>query len=235
MLVSELRDIVKNDHKKRYRVKFKDGRKSKVVLLWSYCGEPAIINKGARNYGHYVQYYEIENWESVKLVEKRKVDYVKRMKKRATDALKMLNESGLWSTIKKEIEHFISDDEIIKQVIEDIENGSFYQQVWYGRHSSWCQSPQIFESFYSDKCWKSIAYPTYCNDKEHIKEDIAKSIKEHKNSSDRWVNGYDCSYEVRFEENGEARAWYSEEFRNCGNGHYYLLFDATHAIFYEDD
>jgi hypothetical protein len=34
---------------------------------------------------------------------------------------------------------------------------------------------------------------------------------------------------------GEKLAWYSEEYRGCLNGHYYLMFDATHAIFYEDD
>ena len=36
-------------------------------------------------------------------------------------------------------------------------------------------------------------------------------------------------------DNDVYRGFYSEEFKGCGNGHYYLLFDATHAIFYEDD
>ena len=38
------------------------------------------------------------------------------------------------------------------------------------------------------------------------------------------------------EEEGKPRgAWLSNEYRNCGNGHYGLLLDATHAVFYEDD
>jgi hypothetical protein len=34
---------------------------------------------------------------------------------------------------------------------------------------------------------------------------------------------------------GQYRAWLSEEFKGCGNGHYWLLISPTHAIFAEDD
>lgn len=43
---------------------------------------------------------------------------------------------------------------------------------------------------------------------------------------------YDVSLEYKSESN---KAWYSEEFKNCGNGHYYLALDHTHAWFYEND
>jgi len=45
-------------------------------------------------------------------------------------------------------------------------------------------------------------------------------------------NGYDVSFEYNPERN---QAWYSEEYRGCGNGHYYLALGAEHAVFYEDD
>jgi hypothetical protein len=43
-------------------------------------------------------------------------------------------------------------------------------------------------------------------------------------------------YDVSFEYNSEkGLAWYSEEYKNCGNGHYYLALDENTALFYEDD
>ena len=64
--------------------------------------------------------------------------------------------------------------------------------------------------------------------------EVAECIKNGTNFSRRWENGYDNSVEIA-NRDGEKLAWYSEEYRGCGNGHYYLMFDATHAIFYEDD
>jgi hypothetical protein len=44
------------------------------------------------------------------------------------------------------------------------------------------------------------------------------------------------SYDVHYTYNAkEKKAFYSEEFKDCGNGHYYLAIDNTHALFYEDD
>jgi len=51
-------------------------------------------------------------------------------------------------------------------------------------------------------------------------------------SDGRLTNGYDVTFNYQPEDN---KAWYSEEYRGCGNGHYYLALDATHALFYEDD
>jgi hypothetical protein len=64
--------------------------------------------------------------------------------------------------------------------------------------------------------------------------EVADCIKNGKRFHRRWENGYDNTVSV-WTANGEKYASYSEEYRNCGNGHYYLMFDATHAIFYEDD
>ena len=63
---------------------------------------------------------------------------------------------------------------------------------------------------------------------------VADCIKNGGEFSRRWENGYDNTVEIA-NRDGKKLAWYSEEYRRCGNGHYYLMFDATHAIFYEDD
>ena len=48
----------------------------------------------------------------------------------------------------------------------------------------------------------------------------------------RIISNYDVSYEYNAQKH---KAWYSEEYRNCGNGHYYLALDENTAIFYEND
>ena len=54
--------------------------------------------------------------------------------------------------------------------------------------------------------------------------------------SEAMTKGYDVTYTIDKAEEGKRRgAWLSNEYRNCGNGHYGLLLDATHAVFYEDD
>lgn len=43
---------------------------------------------------------------------------------------------------------------------------------------------------------------------------------------------YDNTIEVHRQ---KGLAWLSREYKNCGNGHYYLLISPTHAIYYEKD
>lgn len=45
-------------------------------------------------------------------------------------------------------------------------------------------------------------------------------------------NGYDVSFEYNAKRN---KAWYALEYRNCGNGHYFIALNDTHALFVEDD
>jgi len=42
-------------------------------------------------------------------------------------------------------------------------------------------------------------------------------------------------YDISFDYVPPCNAWYSEEYKDCGNGHYYLVLDATHAMFEEND
>ena len=234
MTIQEVQQIVNHKDTRKYLVTTKDGRKY-YKRLWMADDGIGILNQRAKHWGRYLTYYQCENWTSMRPFQKRKVDHIKRMKKRASDALKMLNESGLWPSIKKEIEYFLSNEEIIKQVCEDIEAGKLYEECMRGRHKEWAASCSyaIFEAFYGDRCWKSINHTRYWRDS--ARRSIATAISEKKNYNDKWRNGYDCSVEVRFDDDGTGRAWYSEEYVGCLNGWYYLMFDATHAIFYEKD
>ena len=160
------------------------------------------------------------------------VDKVKRMKKRATDAYKMLSESGLWSNIKREIEEFLKlSDEDIKKDFVEMGVYALYQSKKY----DWYATYQVFGEFLKDKCWKSISFDKWDTSKQLVLTNVQNAISLKRDFSHRWRNNYDNSLEVNFNKDGIGRAWYSEEYKNCANGHYYLLFDYKHAIFYEDD
>ena len=48
-------------------------------------------------------------------------------------------------------------------------------------------------------------------------------------------NGRDYSVEVRLMKNGTLHGWFSSEYRGTGNGDYYILINATQAVFVETD
>ena len=235
----EIKTIVTNNYAKPYRVNLIGGG-SKIVRLWqTNDGRIAIMDKGRKKWGHELSSWSdhYEDWATLRLVEHDEIDYYKRFVKRATDALKMLNESGLWSDIRQSIEHFFALTESEqKELVNDIMTDSyelFYNEVYKenGKYS-WVSGYQVFEAFVRKTCWKSIAWRKW--ERERMSAEVAECIKNGTNFHRRWENGYDNSVEIA-NRDGEKLAWYSEEYRGCGNGWYYLMFDATHAIFYEKD
>lgn len=65
-----------------------------------------------------------------------------------------------------------------------------------------------------------------------ILQNIAEAINTKTKYNYKGFNGYDVSFEYNPETN---KAWYSEEYVGCANGHYYLALNRTHAVFYETD
>ena len=235
----EIKTIVTNNYAKPYRANLIGGG-SKIVRLWqTNDGRIAIMDKGRKKWGHELSNWSdhYEDWATLRLVEHGEIDYYKRFVKRATDALKMLNESGLWSDIRQSIEHFFALTESEqKELVNDIMTDSyelFYNEVYKenGKYS-WVSGYQVFEAFVRKTCWKSIAWRKW--ERERMSAEVAECIKNGTDFHRRWENGYDNSVEIA-NRDGEKLAWYSEEYRGCGNGWYYLMFDATHAIFYEKD
>lgn len=50
-----------------------------------------------------------------------------------------------------------------------------------------------------------------------------------------WYANYDYTISGKVCSDGLYKAWLSQEFKGCGNGHYWLLISDKHAIFAEDD
>lgn len=82
----------------------------------------------------------------------------------------------------------------------------------------------------SDCTLKSMYFGKW--DNATIKDNIRRALAEKRKHSESVT----VSYDVSFEYNPELKkAWYSEEYRNCGNGHYYLALSENTAVFAEND
>lgn len=97
------------------------------------------------------------------------------------------------------------------------ENGNDYVKTEY-----------IWEK--SDCRLKSMYFGKYYN--ASTKAQIADALKSKRRLSIKERTGYDVSFEYDPDRN---KAWYSEEYKDCGNGHYYIALDENTALFVEDD
>lgn len=167
-------------------------------------------------------------------------DKTKQWHKRLNKAIKCLNESGLWQNLKivynnllkitwEEKENlyklYFTNEEQAKQLAKEKypfmlginEDGKEYLNTEYIYELSECKL-------------KSMYFGKFINtaEKETIKEKIKNKEK------------YNCfhrtNYDTSFSYNAEKQlAWYSEEYKDCGNGHYYLALDNSTAVFCEND
>lgn len=109
-----------------------------------------------------------------------------------------------------------------------------------------CEPTTVGDKVYpSHLCRKSsilgyMVYPLkikamYFGSSEYAKQkliNIAKALQSKTDIREHTTAGYDITFNYQAKDN---MAWYSEEYRGCGNGHYYLALNATHALYYEDD
>lgn len=183
--------------------------------------------KGMRNRGHYISETTVGNWDSISLPVKK--THLESLRKNITKCIKYLDASELWSNINNTLKIFSGyDDDKLNEIIS-------YD---YDKFNKFIQTNNLrlsYDEFWSiiDGKIKTINYESW--EKTLISKNFADAIANKTKFSWRWTKGYDNSIECRYFEDGIMRAWYSEEYRGCGNGHYYIALDATHALFVEND
>ena len=218
-----------------------------------------VFLPGKRRYGRRINQKIFCDYYSLKA--KKQTDENTTWHKRIKRAIKALTVSGLWPNIleiltnldkmtyedKKEIaeiywkynpKYVRSDDsEEVKQLI--IKDNQAKVESLFGDYIT--KYPFIFTGngyVDTDYFWemsevklKSMYFGKYQNDryKSRIKEALESKTSY---STGRVQVNYDNSFSYDAETN---KAWYSEEYRNCGNGHYYLALDENTALFVEDD
>lgn len=91
----------------------------------------------------------------------------------------------------------------------------------------------LIDTFYFKHLADCITKSMYFGDANtERKASIAQALQEKRSTSvfER------VNYDVRFEyDSEEGKAWYSEEYKDCGNGHYYIALNHSTALYYEDD
>ena len=165
--------------------------------------------------------------------------------KRIRRAIMCLESSGLWPDLLEKLRNLDTMTLADKKAIHDI-----YWEETGGRHGLSAKYdeykkkyPFVFAkgsdgndyvvTFYiweqSEVKLKSMYFGRA---NKHVKELIKKALVGREKYSVRQRVSYDVSFAYDPDKNA---AWYSEEYRNCGNGHYYIALDENTAWFCEND
>ena len=171
--------------------------------------------------------------------------------RRMSRCIKKLEKSGLWPDIKTVFENIVNSNMSLQDRDE-------IRELWFNRNDkdyelkiapyekkypfaftkiinnngvqeTFVETDYIYEL--SECKTKSMYFGKYHNkhEKEMLKIAIEKGTPYR---TPRYRVGYDVSASV---EPQKQKAWYSEEYRGCGNGHYFIAIDENTAIFVETD
>lgn len=183
-----------------------------------------LIEKGDK-YSH-----NAENYEITPITKTHKSD-LEKARYNLNKMITMLNNSGLWESDRKVFEFLNSlDDEELGNVLAM--DWSEINEYLKSNNMSWNYGEDIKGIVIYPKI-KTLNLDRY--ERDEIIENIDNALKTKSDYSYRWYKGYDNSVSVQHSSDGNMRGWYSEEYRGCGNGHYYILLDKSHALFSEDD
>ena len=227
-------------HPQTHRCVVEDGES---VFVFSY---------GKTKYGfrrdkeYFAKHYNILSLPS-------EVDENTAWQRRMRRAVKCMNTSGLWTEIKKVFEQILysgmtlEDKKALYELYENYDSPAkdFSEEekakaflpylrkfpfVFYEDNKGCLHIDTEYIWELSDCKLKSMYFGKYAN--QRIKAELQQAIKNKNDYSAGQTVSYDVSVNYQAKDN---KAWYSEEFRNCGNGHYYLALDHSTAVFYEND
>lgn len=206
-----------------------------------------VYRKGARRYGYW---YTVENFcRRYELILEK--DETTAWRRRMKNVVKALSESGLWPEIRERFENMLAwgitweekreiaslywdnhwKENIPAEAEEKITGYSkkYPGIVYKNEDGKWYfDTDYLFEM--SACITKSMYFGKWNNRQE--KDIIAQRLRDKQDYSCSHRVSYDVSFEYKADKN---MAWYSEEYRDCGNGHYYLACNNSVALFCEDD
>lgn len=181
------------------------------------------------------------------------VDENKAWQRRMRRAVKCMETSGLWTEIKKVFDQILYSgmtleekkalyelyrnyDSPAKDFSEEEKAKAFlpylrkFPFVFYEDNNGNLHIDTEYIWELSDCKLKSMYFGKYAN--KRIKDELQQAIRRKTDYKDSRTVSYDVSVNYQAKDN---KAWYSEEYRHCGNGHYYLVLDHSTAVFYEND
>lgn len=230
MEYKEISKIVTENIAKTFVVTFNNGTKKKIKMWYGVRGI-CIMNRKSRKWGHLLDVTDdYDKWVNLVPFIKQETDIYKRVVRRAKKIEKMLDGSGLWANIKDMLHTFLNErNEEEQKTIIDI--AFDYQRNFEPKDNIFTR--WIFESLASDKCFKTINWFDY--EKEKFEKLLEERIKTKEELRYFWHKGYDNRLSIEKGKNDVLLGYYSEEYTGCGNGYYYIILDAKHALFCEKD
>jgi len=218
-----------------------------------------VYSQGRKRYGQ--RFYNFDAFSNIEIINKKPENKAEKWRKSWTRVKNMLEISGLWKDMLENVKTAL-DIGYEKIQLASKQDGADNtdenkKELEYGENNriNAKKIKSIDERLigYNDKnelyalssiLWymtrpariKKMYFGKYRNDE--ILPAIATALKTATEYSIR-IDGNSYvgqGYDTSFSYNPKIKkAWYSEEYRNCGNGHYYLALNPTHALFYEDD
>lgn len=221
-----IKDFVAKNNGEQFNIVYENGKTETKKLFVSDYGNVCEFKKRSSRSGYRIGVLNIASIEV-----KPKTPPIKVCRNNLRLVINYLSKSGLWTPMLNGAKYLISlSDEELKSMRDwdryhQIMNDELRQKdiIWFGG--------DCFNALF-EKSIKTMRFMSY--DRDYQKRRLKESIDNKENLTYRWRNGYDNHYEICFSED-YSRGWYSEEYKNCGNGHYYYLLDECHVLFGEDD
>ncbi len=211
----------------------KDGKQEEVF----------VCAKGKSRYGNhwsvesFIAYYKPLNLSDE--------DKDKKWHKKLATIEKRLNASGLWPELreiahnlqamtKKEFDMLVNADYNLGRKLDDAERkdilNSMLNKYPFLKKPGTNELNRLYtEEWTEEPRTKSMNFGAW---HQSSSENIKRALNEKRSVTVRGCNGYDVTFSYDADSN---KAWYSEEYKGTGNGHYYLALDGTMALKYEDD
>ena len=228
--------------------------KKEVIRTFKRGDDFCIYRRRSSRRGYLIDGYEMRTWQSIRPIRRTKKTPGEIWEKSWRRAADLLAASGLWPDILADIKTGldIGYDKIQAARAADClekNDGRTYEQLQAARAAA----VAAIDSRLNGNTWflwhmagpakiKAMYFGKY--QQAGAKEQIIRAL----------VTGTPCrvsgraSYDISFEyvpagQDREGKgtpgtiacAWYSEEYKGCGNGHYYLALNGASALFYEDD
>lgn len=230
--------------KLRATLVYQSGERQNRTFCLSSMDEPMMMAPGKKSWGYSLGKVNHQEISYVLIPDGSGPSKDETWRKSWQKVLARLEASGLWKEIQEDIKLAL---EIGYQPLQ-----LAYATYWNGKYGEELERveivcPKLIDTREDGRrgvntgvLWymhtparvKKMYFGKYGGHLERIALAMEAKQKCHEEAGQEVTGTYDNSFEYNPEYN---KAWYSEEYKNCGNGHYYLALDATHALFYEDD
>jgi hypothetical protein len=229
MTYTEIINAIKENNRKNFVVTYTNGKTANKRLFIATSGHPCEFAYKSRKRGYILNTNEIL---SVVAKDKKVKNGIELCRENLHKVVKYLSASGFWQKMLKGAEYLLTltDEELLamsadyKVYNEKMDLVADQNAWWFGY--------ECFIHLFGRKI-RTMRCSKY--DSEFYKSMIAESMKTRTDYRSYWRCGYDNSVEIKYLGTDDASAWYSEEYVNCANGHYYFLLDESHILFGEND